>query len=246
VSSSVKNENPGLVKELAPIFSSLPGANDKFRVVIVRFVERLREQIDAIEKARSDKAYDSLQYLGGWLRASAGSLGFHDFDEPALALENFAKERDDAQLSEVAQEIDDLGRRVFEAYSFCVAKSGVRAVAPVNVAAQRGDGLPCVVTSQMMEDERFRPLVEKYVKTLPKQLDSMEQAMSASDLQTVADLAHWLLGSAGTLGLHAFTEPASALQDLANAGQLNEAKSKVKIIRTLCGRINLNATHEVA
>ncbi len=70
--------------------------------------------------------------------------------------------------------------------------------------------------------------------------------MAAFDLKIVADLAHWLLGSAGTLGLHPFTEPASALQDLANAGQINEAKIKVKTIRTLCDRIDLSATAEVA
>lgn len=245
---NVINVLPAPVTELAPIFSTLPGANDKFQAVIVRFVERLREQIGAIEKAMSNRAYDSLEDLGHWLRGSAGSVGFHDFDEPGQSLEDLAKERDDAQLVDVVRVIVELGDRVFEAYSYSARPTKINsAAAPrINAAAQQPDALPAVVTSQMMADDRFRPLVEKYVKGLPKQLDSMEQAMAASDLQVVADLAHWLLGSAGTLGLHPFTEPASALQDLANAGRINESRSKVKIIRILCDRIDLNAIAEVA
>ncbi|MFK8047129.1 MAG: response regulator [Halioglobus sp.] len=232
---------PGLSAQESPalIFSSLPGADNKFEVVILRFVNRLREQIAAIQQAYDEKAYDALQDLGHWLRGSAGSVGFHDFDEPGQALEDFARQRDDVQLSQIVQQIGDLGAAVFNAYAVDHPKTASATVSQTRAVTLPEDDLPPVVTSEMMADERFRPLIKKYVQVLPKQLDSLEQAMASSDLQIVADLAHWLLGSAGTLGLHAFTEPASALQDFANAGEISQAKGKVEVIRTLCNRIDL-------
>lgn len=244
VSPTKTDDRPDEVGTLAPIFSTLPGANEKLKGVILRFVDRLRDQIGAIEQAYDERDYDSLKDLGHWLRGSAGSVGFHDFDEPGQLLEDFASERDDVQLSHVVQLIGDLGAAVCSAYSVVPLTTARMSVPRASATTGQDDNLPAVVTSDMIEDDRFRPLVEKYAQMLPKQLDSLEEAMAASDLQIVADLAHWLLGSAGTLGLHAFTEPASALQDFANAGQINESKGQVKIIRTLCNRIDLGGSLE--
>ncbi|MFK7974570.1 MAG: Hpt domain-containing protein, partial [Halioglobus sp.] len=94
--------------------------------------------------------------------------------------------------------------------------------------------------SEMAKDPRFRPLVEKFVVRLPAQLDSLEHALQHGDYRQVRDIAHWLKGTAGTVGLHDFTVPATELEESAHEEDEELVSSKLFFIRELHNRINLD------
>lgn len=231
--------------EGAPIFSSLPTDSGKFTEIILKFVGRLEHQTRAVESALAQERYDILQDLGHWFKGSPGSVGFHQFDEPGEQLYTMATQHDKAMLSEVASQISALSARVRSAYSDAPAMSETDAPAlatttSIEKAVELSSPLPEAVISDMAKDERFRPLVEKFVMRLPAQLDSLELALETGDTKQVLDIAHWLKGTAGSVGLHDFTAPATELDALVRADQTAEATKVALHIRALNGRIELN------
>ena len=57
---------------------------------------------------------------------------------------------------------------------------------------------------------------------------------AAGDYEKLASLAHWLKGSAGTVGFGAFTLPAKALEE---AAKLKNADDTVRLIAELDGLV---------
>lgn len=227
-----------------PIFSTLSTSGDRYQGIVLRFVDRLAQQINAIEQSLQDEDYSEMKDLGLWLKGSAGSVGFHDFDEPGQELELAASLADKAALERVVARISSLGSRVAAAYGGPIAEE-----LPGDSAAGSKDsapiaGLPDVVRSKMMGDSRFQPLIKKYLKRLPSQFATLDYAVGENDLEAVADWAHWLLGTAGTLGFNEFTEPAATLQRLARTGQSEGIDLQVRIIKILSDRIERNETGE--
>jgi len=95
-----------------------------------------------------------------------------------------------------------------------------------------------VLVSRLPADNpTFRDIIRKFVVRLDEQLESMEQAWEARNFEELANLAHWLKGSGGTVGFDAFTEPAARLEQLARAGcEENVAETLLELSR-LAGRI---------
>jgi HPt (histidine-containing phosphotransfer) domain-containing protein len=65
----------------------------------------------------------------------------------------------------------------------------------------------------------------------------METSAEAGDLEELARLAHWLKGSAGTVGFDAFTEPALNLELFAREGKQSEIEAAIQELRGLADRI---------
>ena len=80
--------------DLSPIVSKLPAHNKKFRDIIVRFVKRLDQQLDALEKAEVGGDLKAVADLAHWLKGAGGTVGFDVFTEPAAQLEIHAKKRE--------------------------------------------------------------------------------------------------------------------------------------------------------
>ncbi|MCB1693738.1 MAG: Hpt domain-containing protein, partial [Pseudomonadales bacterium] len=99
-------------ENLAPIHSTLPMANDRFRDLIARFVDRLDERVTEMESAVSSGDAEALASLGHWLKGSGGSVGFHEFDEPGAILESAARAGDLVGASEVVKHIRSLCERI--------------------------------------------------------------------------------------------------------------------------------------
>ncbi|MGB5439037.1 MAG: ATP-binding protein [Gammaproteobacteria bacterium] len=86
---------------------------------------------------------------------------------------------------------------------------------------------------------RFRDIIRKFVVRLDEQLQSMEQAWQARNFEELANLAHWLKGSGGTVGFDAFTAPAASLEQLARAGQEEQVAETLLELSRLARRIAL-------
>lgn len=105
-----KTEKHNIPKPL--IRSSLPEGVAKYRRLIERFIIRLGEQFSEIEQAASTADYEQLADLAHWLKGSAGSVGFHEFTEPAEVLEQYAKQQNCAGITEIIYKIKDLISRI--------------------------------------------------------------------------------------------------------------------------------------
>lgn len=91
--------------ETKPIVSSLPASNKKFRKLILRFIARLEEQQQAMERAVGRDDMEELAALAHWLKGSAGTVGYDDFTEPALQLEEYAKTGLTEQAADTVKQI---------------------------------------------------------------------------------------------------------------------------------------------
>ena len=61
----------------------------------------------------------------------------------------------------------------------------------------------------------------------------MERSYQARDFDELVNLAHWLRGSAGTVGFEGFTEPAETLKYLAAERKGSEIEAAIRELRSL-------------
>ena len=87
------------------------------------------------------------------------------------------------------------------------------------------------------DDAELAEIVDSFVEHLHGQTRAMRQALDEGEMQALAELAHWLKGSGGTMGFDAFTAPAAALEAAARTGALDEVRSKLDDILTLARRV---------
>jgi HPt (histidine-containing phosphotransfer) domain-containing protein len=88
----------------APITSRLSG-QPGLRPIVRKFAGRLRERLDEVARAEASRDYVAIANFAHWLKGSAGSMGYDDFNEPAAELERAAKA---AEGERAGQLIDDL------------------------------------------------------------------------------------------------------------------------------------------
>lgn len=84
-----------------------------------------------------------------------------------------------------------------------------------------------------MDGPRFQRIAEKFGHRFREQLDALQQAMEGNDFSQVADIAHWLRGTAGSVGFAAFVEPAQDLEDCASRKDIEGAVRAALRIREL-------------
>jgi HPt (histidine-containing phosphotransfer) domain-containing protein len=80
----------------APIISELPMDDLEFRDIVAEFVDRLKEQLNAMATAADAGDFEELARLAHWLKGSGGTAGFPVLTQPAVELERqaMAAERD--------------------------------------------------------------------------------------------------------------------------------------------------------
>jgi PAS domain S-box-containing protein len=111
---------------------------------------------------------------------------------------------------------------------------------PLPITSYKAGSVPRTpVVSRLASNARLRPAVEKFTVRLPTQLDAMENAWRSQDFNTLAELAHWLKGAAGSVGFDVFTEPAKNLEQLAKAGTEAGINEVIGELRNLTARIEL-------
>jgi CheY-like chemotaxis protein len=242
---------------LAPIASSLPADQPRFAKLIGRFVDRLQEQMDAIEQAWTERDFEQLSKLAHWLKGAGGTVGFDVFTEPAREFEAAAK-RADQNLAErwlvelrglVARvaapgegpvgsgEADPAANLVTESPSSQVSMEkrlvGAQTREPEGVDPE--DKGPIV--SRLAGNSRLNSAIDKFVIRLNEQYQEMERSLAQHDMESLSSLAHWLKGAAGTVGFDEFTEPALELEDKAKAGESAQARVVLNRIGSLVSRV---------
>ena len=93
---------------LAKVQSSLPVDDPEIGAIVREFVEKLSGQIEQMDAASTNRNYVELADLAHWLKGAGGTVGFDCFTEPALQLEQFANERNDAEIVEIVRKLRSL------------------------------------------------------------------------------------------------------------------------------------------
>ncbi len=89
-----------------------------------------------------------------------------------------------------------------------------------------------------LSEERVRRIVETFLDRLRPRLDEMDAALACQDFVTLAELAHWLKGSAGTVGIHDFTEPAESLEESARVQDALGCGTAMRTLRQRLERVD--------
>ena len=115
---------------------------------------------------------------------------------------------------------------------------GLKKPAVMPITTYKAGSVPrAPVVSRLASNARLRPAVEKFVDRLTGQLDAVEHAWQTQDYKALAELAHWLKGTGGTVGFDAFTEPAKTLEQQAKAGTEDGINEVIGELRDLASRI---------
>ena len=221
--------------------------------VVSMFIERLPEQVSRAQAAAHAGNLAEVAEFAHWLKGSAGSVGLHAFTEPAATLE--AKARDDAaDMADALRLIVAMAARIET--PDCTAQPAPHdtqpAAAPIAAISQSPPTAPtplsgCApVRSSLAGSPRMQEVVHLFVERLQDRVLEMRAAGANGDLATLAQIAHWLKGSAGSVGYMEFTEPAQTLEALARAGDagVNDA---LELILNLAQRVEAprQPTHQV-
>ena len=83
----------------SPVVSSLPATDPVFREIVAGFVDTLSNKLEALQQAADKREFEEVARIAHWLKGAAGTVGFHDFTEPAIHLQACAREQ-------VAEEVD--------------------------------------------------------------------------------------------------------------------------------------------
>jgi len=93
------------------------------------------------------------------------------------------------------------------------------------------------IYSRLANEQRFRTTLRKFVARLRERIAQAEAAIQARDTATLAAFAHWLRGSAGSLGYDAFAQPALQLEQAAKCDDAEQAARLFAEVRSLAERV---------
>jgi HPt (histidine-containing phosphotransfer) domain-containing protein len=229
-----------------PIVSKLPAHIKKFRNIIVRFIKRLDQQLDALEHAESSGDLKTVAEIAHWLKGAGGTVGFDVFTEPATQLEMFAKKGRTSQIKNAVANLRQLAKRLvvpdgdIAAASSSSPKLSEEVLLPTPALSDAGSPKP--VVSRLANIKRLQPTIISFVEKLDKKVARMQAALENKNMTELAALAHWLKGAGGTVGYDDLTEPAAALESCAKGDHWEAASQTLKEVKLLVTAIVPPAT----
>jgi signal transduction histidine kinase/CheY-like chemotaxis protein/HPt (histidine-containing phosphotransfer) domain-containing protein len=121
-------------------------------------------------------------------------------------------------------------------------ESGAEVMATGIEAAQRHAGPPAKIERDIAsmlptDDRELAEIVVEYIDTLGSKLGQMEQAWDEGRLEDLAQLAHWLKGSGGTVGFSVFNQPATRLEGVARQREPGDIPEMIQQLRVLHQRL---------
>jgi len=110
-------------------------------------------------------------------------------------------------------------------------------IVPSRTLAPLPKDVPMLESTLPIEDPEFLEIVQEFADRLHEQIGEMQKAWEQQELSQLASLAHWLKGSGGTAGFHAFTNPAAKLERLVKEKRLDEISAALADVRDLGRRV---------
>jgi PAS domain S-box-containing protein len=94
------------------LISTLPSDDPEFCEIILEFIDRLQQQLAAMQNAWEQRDLDQLASLAHWLKGSGGTAGFGAFTEPSKRLEQLARQKKLDDIEQAIMELRDLTGRI--------------------------------------------------------------------------------------------------------------------------------------
>jgi PAS domain S-box-containing protein len=94
-----------------PIVSRL-ATNKRLVPAVRRFAGRLNEQLAALDEAARNRDFVEVAALAHWLKGAAGTVGYDEFTDPAIQLEQYAKAEAETPVRSLLSEIRALSHRL--------------------------------------------------------------------------------------------------------------------------------------
>ena len=226
---------------LPPIVSKLPANNERFQSLIARFIARLHERLDAVEKSHRRGKQAEVADFAHWLKGAGGSVGFDALTAPASQLEKLAKAGgQEAAVDQTIGELRALAMRLAGPGTVPLEGSAASSGPPMATTPAREvhrlRPAPLVakpVISRLGDNPRLQGVICKFIAKLEGELERAESALAKGDLAVLALIAHWLKGAGGTVGFDEFTTPAAELETFAKAAQAAQAGQVLKQLKAL-------------
>ena len=93
------------------------------------------------------------------------------------------------------------------------------------------------ISSRLAGQRRLRPTIGKFVGRMRERFNEIGHALQRQDHEEIAKFAHWLKGSAGTVGYDAFTALAAELEKAAKAGEAQRVEATFQELRSMADRV---------
>jgi two-component system, sensor histidine kinase len=94
-----------------------------------------------------------------------------------------------------------------------------------------------LISSLPLDDPEFCDIAREFVDRALEQSRNMRRAWESQDLDSLADLAHWFKGAAGTAGYHALTEPSRKLERMVKDRDLDHIEPALVALTDLIERL---------
>ena len=94
-----------------------------------------------------------------------------------------------------------------------------------------------MLVSNLAREADLLPIVCKFVGRLQQRMEELAELGARGDYPAIANFAHWLRGSAGSMGYDAFTEPAIELEAAAKTGRGERVAQLLGVVRGLARQV---------
>lgn len=146
-----------------------------------------------------------------------------------LMLEKLANE-----IGGARREARSPGRQAATAGSADAGQAARPAARPQPAAAVATDA---PIHSRLHNQPRLHSIIRSFVTNLPLRIEQMQEELLEERMDDLARSAHWLKGSAGSVGFDSFTEPSRSLEEFAKASDLESAREAMSEVMQLARRI---------
>ena len=111
-SNEIPSPVPGAPPKQAALFSTLPTEDPDFREIVEEFIQRLQDQLAAMQQAVDAQDLQELARLAHWLKGAGGTAGFPAFTKPAKHLESLVKDQRYNEIEAAVAELVHLAQRI--------------------------------------------------------------------------------------------------------------------------------------
>lgn len=221
--------------DAGPVLCSYPLDDPDILEIAQDFVQALQTRLPQMRQSLDAAEFESLARDAHWLKGVGGSAGFEHFVDPSYGLQRSAEAKDSDACREQLGSIFSLAARI-RLVDEVGSPEQVGASSPTSDPVPSGEGEP-IYSTLPMDDPEFREIVVDFLDRLGARLDDMHDAVQTGDWSEAASIAHWLRGTAGTVGIGHFGTPTRAMEKFAEAGDGASCGLVMQDIRSIANRI---------
>lgn len=228
----------------AKIHTTLPMENPKFQKIVSDFIGKLASQVIAMDDALQCSRAAELADLAHWLKGSAGSVGFQGLTEIAKPLELSAKASDMGACAIHLQDVKALQVRLVNPLDNAMGDDDAGGSNTVQTRLDSNPdyeeyAFPDVIESRLAGyGDKFVGIILKFHVRLQAQMQNAKLQIGKRDKAELKDFAHWLKGSAGSVGFDEFTQPAADLEKAADSADFDRAEYIFGVLAVMVDRMS--------